>query len=115
MISKMLLSGAAANPQFSASITPSSFEGFSTGGSFTTPRFTLNLVGASSDYTYQWTLSGFNANDFNFVGSLTLDYCILNTSGFNTVKSADLTCTVTDTNTSATFEVSASVLITFEI
>ena len=110
----MLLSGAAAAPEFAVSMTPSSLTDFTSGGGYTSPRFTINIVGGGSTYSYLWSFSGGDANDFTITGSTTKDYALASVSGFNQTFQTDIVCTVTDDSTGDTFTASAPILITFE-
>ena len=113
MISKMLLSGATAAPEFGVSISPSNFGFAADNGSYTTPRFTANLVGATSAYEFKWGFVG-NSFGFSILGSDENDYCVLNGSGVNSEIDLILKCDVTDTSTSAVTTATAQITIFFE-
>jgi|3_EtaG_2_1085321.scaffolds.fasta_scaffold75291_2 hypothetical protein len=113
MISKMLIAAGEANSEFSVSVSPSAFIMTTDNGSFTSPRFTVNLVGAYSEYSFKWSFEGRDANRFNVNGSDELDYCTFSTSGNQTELSARLVCEVTDTDTDETTKASSVININF--
>ena len=102
MISKMLIAAGDANPEFSISISPSNFFTQTDSGSYTSPRFTINLVGAYSEYTYKWSFEGRDAARFSINGSDEADYCKFSTSGNQEELLVRLACEVTDTDTNET-------------
>ncbi len=113
MISKMLLSGVAANSDYSVSITPSEYViGQANNGSFTTSRFTANVLSGSGNYEYNWTLTS-QAGVISIVTDTDQDYCILNAQGVNDVVTATLNCEVTDTNNSTIVSAESSIFINF--
>ena len=113
MISKMLIAAGDANPEFSISISPSNFFTQTDSGSYTSPRFTINLAGAYGEYTYKWSFEGRDADRFSVNGSDDLDYCKFSTSGNQTELLAKLVCNVTDTETDETTKASSIININF--